>query len=296
MPGFSSAVATTSRYAGRTGWLPARGQASAVRTNGTNDQLAGLALPALAANGLPRAGTVLAVTARPGRESADLGALLFAFGQAGAGLALLSLTRGEASPVNSTCSRLEAVRPWELQLASMTLGISSVAVADYPDGGLSRCQMSDLTARIQRAIAEHAPDLILVADPAAGDSDDARVARAVCVAAQRAGVPVAARTFHGAPGGWQVELGHQAAAARAAQSSAVRAHASQSETLPEILDGLDRLGSHEQLRWLLPVAVPARQVITPRAAIERRRIRPPNLGNQPGMIQKQAADLQSLSG
>jgi len=293
VPGFSSALATTSQYAGQTGWLPSRGPAIAARTKG---QLTGLAPPALAANGLPRAGTVLAVTARPGRESADLGALLYAFGQAGARLALLSLTRGEASPVNSTCNRLEAVRPWELQLASMTLGISSVAVADYPDGGLSRCQLSDLTARIQRAITEHAPDMILVADPAAGDCDDAQVARAVCVAAQRAGVPVAARACHGARGSWPVELGHQAAAARAAQSSAVRAHASQSETLPEVLDGLDRLGSHEQLRWLLPVAIPSRQVMAPRVAVERHQIRTPSLGNQPGVIRKQAADLQFLRG
>ena len=150
-----SAIATNSRQAGRTGWLPARSPASAARSNG---QLPGATPPALTANGLPRAGTVLAVTARPGPESADLGALLYAFGQAGARLALLSLTRGEASPVNSTRSRLEAVRPWELQLASWLLGVSSVAVADYPDGGLRHCQMSDLTARVLPAQpARHIP-------------------------------------------------------------------------------------------------------------------------------------------
>jgi N-acetylglucosamine malate deacetylase 2 len=260
-----SALATTSRQAGRTGWLPARSPASAARSNG---QLPGATPPALAANGLPRAGTVLAVTARPGPESADLGALLYAFGQAGARLALLSLTRGEASPVNSTRSRLEAVRPWELQLASWLLGVSSVAVADYPDGGLRACRMSDLTARVQRAIAEHAPDLILVLDPATGDCDDAQVAQAVCLAAQPAGVPVAARTIHGAQGGWLIELGDQADAARAVQRSAVRAHASQSEALPEVLSSPDHFGSHEQLRWLRTAAA-APQVIVPRAVVER---------------------------
>jgi N-acetylglucosamine malate deacetylase 2 len=268
-----------------------------------NGQLAGLAPPALAGNGLPRAGTVLAVTARPGRESADLGALLYAFGQAGARLALLSLTRGEASPVNSTCNRLEAVRPWELQLASLTLGISSVAVADYPDGGLPDCPLSDLTARIQRAIDEHAPDLILVADPTAGDSDDAQVAAAVCQAARRAGVPVAARTIQGAGGGWSVEFGHQAVAARAAQCAAARAHGSQSEALPEVLAGLDRLGSHEELRWLLPVPVPSRQVIAPRAVVERRQVRTtpsleetPILDDRPGVIREHTAELEFLPG
>lgn len=41
---------------------------------------------------LPRAGTVLVVTARPGQESSELGGLLYAFRRAGASLALLCLT------------------------------------------------------------------------------------------------------------------------------------------------------------------------------------------------------------
>jgi N-acetylglucosamine malate deacetylase 2 len=262
----NSALATTSRYVGQTSWLPTRGPARAARTNA---RLPG-STPALATNGLPRAGTVLAVTARPGLESTDLGALLYAFGQAGARLALLSLTRGEASPVNSTRNRLEAVRPWELQLASWLLCVSSVAVADYPDGGLRHCQMSDLTARVQRAIAEHAPDLILVPDPATGDCGDAQVAQAACLAAEPVWVPVAARTIHGAHGSWLVELGDQTHAARAVQRSAARAHASQSEALRDVLAGLDRLGSHEQLRWLLPPAVAPRRVIALRASVECR--------------------------
>ena len=264
----SSALATTSRQAGRAEWLPVRSPTSAAPTSAVQagGQLPGGA-PAPGADGLAQAGTVLAVIARPGPESADLGALLYAHSQAGADLAVLSLTRGEASPVNSTRSRLEAVRPWELQLASWLLGVSSVAVADYPDGGLRDCPLPDLTARVQRAIAEHAPDLILVVDPATGDCDDARVAQAVSLAAQPAGVPVAARTSHGARGGWRVELGDQADAARAVQRSAVRAHASQSEAVPGMLFNSDHLGNHEQLRWLRPAAATP-QVLVPRAAVE----------------------------
>ena len=48
---------------------------------------------------LPPAGNVLAATARPGQESADLGGLLYAF-RIVASLALLCSTRGEASPLN----------------------------------------------------------------------------------------------------------------------------------------------------------------------------------------------------
>jgi hypothetical protein len=128
--------------------------------------------------------------------------------------------------------------------------------------------MSDLTARVQRAIAEYAPDLILVLDPATGDCDDAQVARAACLAAESAGVPVAARTIHGAHGCWQVELRDQTDAARAVQRSAARAHASQSEVLPEVFTRLDGLGSHEQLRWLLAPSIAPQRVITPRFAVE----------------------------
>ena len=60
---------------------------------------------------LPRAGNVLVVTARPGQESADLGGLLYAFRRAGASLALLCLTRGEASPLNSTWCRAAGSHP-----------------------------------------------------------------------------------------------------------------------------------------------------------------------------------------
>ena len=249
-----SVLATTSPNASTTRWLPARAPARAAKTNG---QLPGSTPAELASNGLPVAGTVLVVTSRPGAESAGLGGLLYAFGAAGARLALLSLTRGEASPYNSTAARLEAVRPWELQLASWLLGISSVAVADFPDGGLSYCPMPQLTERVERAIAEHDPDLILVLDPAPGDADDARAAHAAYLAAAAAGVPVAARTAPGARGGWQVRLGADTEAARTVQRSAARAHASQAEALPEVLRDLDSLGDREQLRWLVLPAVGA---------------------------------------
>ncbi len=248
----SSSLATTTPNASTRRLLLARAPVSEAKANGP---LPDSTAAALASSGLPKAGAVLAVTARPGVESAGLGGLLYAFGAAGARLSLLSLTRGEASPYNSTSVRLEAVRPWELQLASWLLGISSVAVADFPDGGLGYCPMPELTERVQRAIAEHNPDLVLVLDPAAGDSGDARAAHAAYLAAVRAGVPVAARTAPGAQGGCLVRLGAETEAARAVQRSATRAHASQSEALPEALSAVDSLGDREQLRWLVPSTV-----------------------------------------
>ena len=206
-----------------------------------------LAVPAREAP--PRAEHVLAVTARPGQESAELGGLMYAFRRSGARLSLLCLTRGEASPFNSGYARLEAVRPWELQLAASVLGIGSTTVGSYPDGGLSRYPITELTERIQRAIREHRPDLLLVIDPVAGDPDDTAVAIATSTAARQAGLPVVARTAAGARGAWLIDLGADAETARAIQRSAVAAHASQSAALPRVLAGL---AGRDHLRWLVP--------------------------------------------
>jgi N-acetylglucosamine malate deacetylase 2 len=209
------------------------------------------AVPAAPAEPLPRASKILAVIARPGQESADLGALLYAFGRRGARVALLSLTRGEASPLNSTCEPLETVRPWELQVAAGLLGISSVRVSDHPDGALRLEPLPALTDRVRHMIREHAPDLLLVVDPAASaDPDDARVAQAACLAARQAGVPVAARTSPVARGGRLIELGADATVGRAIQLSAVAAHASQSADLSRLRRRLELLPGRERLRWL----------------------------------------------
>ena len=209
---------------------------------------------ALPAGPLPRAQTVLAVTARPGQESADLGLLLYAFRRQGARLALLSLTRGEASPLNSTCQRLETIRPWELLTAAGVLGVSSVSVADYQDGGLSSYPVANLAEQVRREIREQDPGLIMLTDPAGGDADDAAVARAVCRAAGQAGVPVLARMRPAAHGGGLADLGPAAADAPAVRRSAIAAHASQYRARPRGEPAWPGRPSRERLRWLIPPA------------------------------------------
>lgn len=216
----------------------------------------------------PGAVRVLAVTARPGQESADLGGLVYAFRRSGATLSLLCLTRGESTGQDSR-ARLEATRPWEVQVAAMVLGVGQVAVASYRDGNLHHYSMPDVAERIQRAIRQYSADLVLVVAPETGDIGDAAVARAATAAALRAGVPAAARTRPGVFGAWTVDLGADAEAARAIQRSAAAAHATQTETLPLLIDRVDQLGSEETLRWLVaPARVPTPRVPTPRSGDE----------------------------
>jgi LmbE family N-acetylglucosaminyl deacetylase len=97
---------------------------------------------AFALGSLPSAVRVLAVTARPGQESADLGGPLYAFRRSGASLSLLCLTLGETVAQSSGFTRLEAERPWEVRLAASILGIRQVSVASYRDGWAARHALS----------------------------------------------------------------------------------------------------------------------------------------------------------
>jgi LmbE family N-acetylglucosaminyl deacetylase len=213
---------------------------------------------------LPSAVRVLAVTARPGQESADLGGLMYAFRRSGASLSLLCLTRGEATGQSSGTARLEAARPWEVQVAAMILDIGQVSVASFRDGSLHRHSMSDVAGRIRHAVREYSADLVLVIAPETGDIADATVARAATAAALQAGVPAVARTGPGVSGAWTVDLGADAEVARAIQKSAAAAHTTQGEALPGLISRVDQVGRVETLRWLVaPARVPmARQTMS----------------------------------
>jgi N-acetylglucosamine malate deacetylase 2 len=200
---------------------------------------------------LPPASNLLAVVARPGQESVELGGLLYAYRRSGARLALLCLTRGEASPLNSSLERLETLRPWELQVAASLLGVSSIAVVDDPDGRLGGHRAAgQLTERVCREVRRQAPDLLLVIDPDDGSPDDVAVAAAAQRAGQRLGLPVLARCMPGGRSGWLADLGPHAAAARAAQRSAAASHTSQSDGLAGVQCRLGLLDGQERLRWL----------------------------------------------
>ena len=210
---------------------------------------------------LPSAARVLAVTARPGQESAELGGLLYAFRRSGASLSLLCLTHGEAAGEGAGTAWVEAARPWEVQMAASILGIRQVAVSDYRDGHLHHYHGSELTGRIQQAVSDYSVGLVLVVAPETGDIGDSAVARAATAAALAAGVPVAARTRPGVSGAWTVHLGADAEVARAIQKSAAAAHTSQSAALPELIARLDQLGDAETLRWLVsPARVPGQRI------------------------------------
>lgn len=211
---------------------------------------------------LPDAVRVLAVTARPGQEAADLGGPLYVLRRSRASLSLLCLTLAESAAPGSGSTRLEAERLGEVQAAASILGIRQVSVAGYRDGRLHHYRISELAGRIEHAISKYSAELMLVTAPETGDIGDAAVARAATVAALQTGVPLAARTRPGVHGSWVLDLGAEAEVARAIQKSAAAAHATQSAALPGLISRVDELDSVEALRWLVsPARVPGQRAM-----------------------------------
>ena len=195
----------------------------------------------------------LPATARPGQESADLGGLLYAFRRVGVSMALLRLTRGEASPLNSTSAPLQAVRPWELQRPQPACwGICSVTVASFPDGGRAVIRYPISPSGCGGATRWH---LLLAADHRPGGrrpgmrSSRARWLRPP--GPQPRGRACRWRRTPGRPPRRVGDLGADAPVARAIQKAAAFVDASQAEALPQLVRRIDQLDGREPLRWLV---------------------------------------------
>ena len=149
---------------------------------------------------LPAWPAVLAVVAHPDDESFGLGAIIDRMSSAGAAVHVLCYTRGEASTLNQTGTDLLRQRARELRQAGAALGVSTVALLDYPDGRLAAVPPGELTAHIAGLAARHRPGGLLVFDDTGitGHADHQSATQAAVRAAgparpARAGVGAARR-------------------------------------------------------------------------------------------------------
>ena len=143
---------------------------------------------------LPDVQRVLAVVAHPDDETFGLGAVLSAFVDAGASVAVLCLTLGEASSLGESESDLASLREQEFRAAAAVLRIEVAAIYGYPDGGVSDVTLDELGSIVD----DHAEgvELVLVFDEngITGHPDHRRVTQAVVEWARDSGVPVLAWT------------------------------------------------------------------------------------------------------
>lgn len=208
---------------------------------------------------------VLAVVAHPDDESFGLGAVLSSFIDAGVEVSVLCLTRGEASTLHGVDGELHEVRAAELRAAGAVLGIGSVGLRDYPDGGLATVPLDTLVREIDAFTAEHPADGLVVFDPSGitGHPDHQQATSAAHAYARANGIGVLAWTL---PEDVAIALGDETGAAftgqgpgdiditirvdRDTQTRAVACHPSQAVPGSVLWRRLALLGPWEHLRWL----------------------------------------------
>jgi LmbE family N-acetylglucosaminyl deacetylase/uncharacterized OsmC-like protein len=213
---------------------------------------------------LPEWSSVLAVVAHPDDESFGLGAVLDAFGRAGARLSVLCFSRGEASTIHGVTGDLTTLRAAELREAARLLGADTAILHEHPDGALDRF-VDVLAAEVVETAGQLGAQGLLVFDPSgvSGHSDHTAATAAALRAADVLGVPVL---------GWTLPIevaeqlneelgtcfvGHEpdaidvvVAVDRDRQRLASLAHASQAVPSSVLWRRLELLGDTEHLRWL----------------------------------------------
>jgi len=216
---------------------------------------------------LPAWPTVLAVVAHPDDETFGLGAVVERLTASGAEVHLLCYTRGEASTLNETGSRLRRARADELRRASSALGVATVTLLGYPDGRLASTPPGELAAHVTRLADRHRPGGLLVFDDTGitGHPDHQAATAAALRAGGAAGLPVLAWTLSASIASrLQRETGHAFTGQppdrldlcvrvdRTRQRRAALMHASQISPAAVLWRRLQLQGDCEHLRWLQP--------------------------------------------
>jgi LmbE family N-acetylglucosaminyl deacetylase len=108
---------------------------------------------------------LLVVMAHPDDESMGCGGVILRHTRAGVPVSLVCATRGEAGwsgkPFGAKQEDLAQIRTAELEEAAAALGISSVEVWDYPDGGVNGCDPQEITDRVWEQISALRPKAVV---------------------------------------------------------------------------------------------------------------------------------------
>jgi LmbE family N-acetylglucosaminyl deacetylase len=116
--------------------------------------------------------TLLAVLAHPDDESMGTAGLLWRHAAAGVEVHLVCATRGGAGwqgkPPGAKRGDLPRIRTAELEAASQVLGLRSLQIWDYPDGGVEESDQAEITERISAVIASLRPRVVVGWGPDGG--------------------------------------------------------------------------------------------------------------------------------
>jgi len=138
--------------------------------------------------------TLLAITAHPDDESLGMGGTLAHYASRGFETHVVCATRGQAGRYRDGSHHpgseaLGRIREAELRAAGEALGLTSVAVLDYPDGGLDAQSHDAVTSELVGHIRRLRPDVVITFDPfgAYGHPDHIAICQFASAAVARAG-------------------------------------------------------------------------------------------------------------
>jgi N-acetylglucosamine malate deacetylase 2 len=115
---------------------------------------------------------LLAVLAHPDDESMGAGGLIVRHTRNDVMVHLVCATRGEegwgGKPPGARREDLAKIRTAEMEAAATALALAGVEIWDYPDGGVDKCDRTEITQRIGQAIMTVRPAAVVTWGPDGG--------------------------------------------------------------------------------------------------------------------------------
>jgi N-acetylglucosamine malate deacetylase 2 len=137
--------------------------------------------------------SLLAVLAHPDDESMATGGLIVRHTRNDVPVHLVCATRGElgwgGKPPGARPEDLAEIRMDELEAAATALALAGVEIWDYPDGGVDRCDHTEITQRIWQAITAVRPAAVVTWGPDGGYGHPDHIAIGNCTDVAVAAMP-----------------------------------------------------------------------------------------------------------
>jgi LmbE family N-acetylglucosaminyl deacetylase len=137
-------------------------------------------------------GGLLVVMAHPDDESMGTGGAILRHTRAGVPTHLVCATYGErgwmGKPPGANPQDLREIRARELEDAAVALGLASVELWDYPDGGIASADQQEITQRIWEEISKLRPRAVVGWGPDGGYGHPDHIAMGACTDSAVAGM------------------------------------------------------------------------------------------------------------
>jgi LmbE family N-acetylglucosaminyl deacetylase len=137
--------------------------------------------------------SLLAVMAHPDDESMAAGGLIVRHTRNDVPVHLVCATRGEqgrgSKPPGARPEDLAEIRMDELEAAANALALARVEIWDYPDGGVDKCDHTEITQRIWQEIATLRPAAVVTWGPDGGYGHPDHIAIGNCTDVAVAAMP-----------------------------------------------------------------------------------------------------------